>query len=80
MDNNGLAVIYVCLGEYINQQLDVNTNELIHHFTHEDLVVKISGCFLTWRVVSAGSGPLLQFETPITTGEVNLKQLDENIL
>lgn len=79
MDNYSWDVVYACSGDYINRQLSANANKLIQSFTYEDSAIKVSGTFGAWRIVPGGSGPLLQFETPITTGEVYFKQFNETI-
>ncbi|WP_082710302.1 TULIP family P47-like protein [Burkholderia sp. TSV86] len=79
MDNYGWDVVYACSGEYINRQLANNADKLIQSFIYEDSAVKISGQFGAWRIVPGGSGPLLQFETPITSGEVYFKKFNETI-
>lgn len=79
MDNYGWDVVYACSGDYINQQLAVNSDKLIQSFVYEDSAVKVSGQFGTWKIVPGGAGPLLQFETPITTGEAYFKQFNETI-
>ncbi|SRR6266481_474928 len=79
MQNYGWDVVYACSGEYINRQLANNAGQLIQSFTYEDSAIKLSGQFGTWQIVPGGSGPLLQFETPITSGQVYFKQFDETV-
>lgn len=79
MENYSWDVVYACSGEYINRQLANNADKLIQSFTYEDSAIKVSGQFGAWQVVPGGSGPLLQFETPITSGEVYFKQFNETI-
>lgn len=79
MENYGWDVVYACSGEYINRQLAKNADKLIQSFTYEDTAIKLSGQFGTWQIVPGGSGPLLQFTTPITTGQVYFKQLNETV-
>lgn len=79
MENYGWDVVYACSGEYINRQLADNANKLIQSFSYEDSAIKVSGQFGAWRIVPGGSGPLLQFETPITSGQVYFKQSNETV-
>lgn len=79
MENYSWDVVYACSGEYINRQLANNADKLIQSFTYEDSAIKVSGQFGAWQIVPGGSGPLLQFETPITSGEVYFKQFNETI-
>lgn len=79
MNNYSWDVVYACSGDYINQQLANNAGKLIQSFEYEDSAIKITGNFGTWKIVPGGSGSLLQFETPITTGEVIFKQFNETI-
>jgi hypothetical protein len=79
MDNYSWDVVYACSGDYINRQLASNTDKLIQSFIYEDSAVKMSGQFGAWKIVPGGSGPLLQFETPITTGQVYFKQFNETV-
>lgn len=79
MDAYGWDVVYACSGEYINRQLANNAAKLIRSFTYEDAAIKLTGQFGAWKIVPGGSGPLLQFETPITTGQVLFKQFNETV-
>jgi hypothetical protein len=79
MQTYGWDVIYACSGAYINQQLANNADKLIQSFIYEDSAIRLSGKFGTWRIVPGGSGPLLQFETPIASGEVHFKQFNETV-
>src|SRR6187399_2121192 len=79
MQNYGWDVVYACSGEYINRQLADNANKLIQSFSYEDAAIRLSGQFGAWCIVPGGSGPLLQFETPITSGEVCFKQSNETV-
>ena len=79
MDTFGWDVVYACSGDYINRQLARNAGKLIQSFTYEDAAIQLSGRFGAWKIVPGGSGPLLQFETPITTGQVHFKQFNETV-
>jgi hypothetical protein len=79
MDNYSWDIVYACSGNYINKQLNNNANKLIQSFEYEDAAVKIIGHFGAWKIVPGGGGSLLQFETPLTTGEVTFKQFNETI-
>ncbi|MBI6217916.1 TULIP family P47-like protein [Proteus sp. DFP240708] len=79
MNNYRWDVIYACSGNYINKQLSNNKNQLIQSFEYEDSEIKITGIFDSWKIVSGGSGNLLQFETPIKTGVLFIKQFNETI-
>lgn len=79
MNNYGWDIVYACSGDYINRQLAANAGKLIQSFTYEDAAIKLSGLFGPWKIVPGGSGPLLQFETPITTGQVYFKQFEETV-
>lgn len=76
MQNYSWDVVYACSGNYINRQLAQNAGSLIQSFNYEDAAVKISGQFGAWQIVPGGSGPLLQFVTPITKGTVQFKTID----
>ena len=76
MQNYGWDVVCACSGSYINRQLQQSTDQLITSFTYEDSAVKVTGQFGPWQIVPGGSGPLLQFETPITQGAVLFKKID----
>jgi hypothetical protein len=75
MQNYGWDVVYACSGNYINRQLAQNADKLIRSFVYEDSAVKVTGQFGAWQIVPGGSGPLIQFLTPITQGEVLFKTL-----
>jgi hypothetical protein len=79
MNNYGWDVVYACSGEYLNRQLAENAGSLIQSFSYEDAAIKLSGNFGTWKIVPGGSGALLQFLTPLTTGQVYFKELDETV-
>jgi len=79
MNNYNWDVVYACSGAYINEQLANNSDQLIQSFEYEDTVIKVSGQFGPWKIVPGGSGSLLQFETPITSGEVLFKQQNETV-
>lgn len=76
MQNYGWDVVYACSGQYINKQLIENTDKLITDFTYEDQDVKLTGEFGPWQIVTGGSGPLLQFVTPIKKGSAQFKTID----
>jgi hypothetical protein len=75
MQNYGWDVVYACSGNYINRQLEQNADKLIKSFVYEDSAIKVTGQFGAWQIVPGGSGPLLQFVTPITQGAVLFKTL-----
>lgn len=75
MQNYGWDLVYACSGNYLNSQLEQNADKLIKSFTYEDSAVKVTGQFGAWQIVPGGSGPLLQFVTPITQGAVLFKTL-----
>jgi Clostridium P-47 protein len=79
MQNYDWDVVYACSGQYINRQLAQNASQLIQAFSYEDAAIKLSGQFGPWRIVPGGSGPLVQLETPITSGEVYFKQFQESV-
>jgi hypothetical protein len=75
MQNYGWDLVYACSGDYINRQLKQNADKLIKSFVYEDTAIKVTGQFGAWQIVPGGSGPLLQFLTPITRGAVLFKTL-----
>jgi len=79
MDSNGWDVVYACSGNYINKQLASSQDEYIQSFAYEDSAIKMSGSFGIWQIVPGGSGPILQFNTPITQGSVTIKSTNETI-
>lgn len=76
MDNYGWDVVYASSGEYINQRLAAEASKLITSFAYEDAAVKLAGKFGPWKIVPGGSGPLLQFVTPIIEGTAQFKTFD----
>ena len=75
MQNYGWDVVHACSGNYINRQLAQNADKLIKSFVYEDSAVKVTGQFGAWQIVPGGSGPLIQFLTPLTQGAVLFKTL-----
>lgn len=79
MNSYGWDLVYACSGAFINRQLALNADKLIRSFTYEDAAIQLSGAFGPWKIVPGGSGALLQFETPITTGSVYFKGFNETV-
>ncbi len=73
MQNYNWDVVYACSGAYINQQLTAQAGQLVQSFSYEDSAITVQGEFGPWQIVPGGGGPLLQFETPLTTGSVVIK-------
>lgn len=76
MDNYGWDVVYAGSGNYINKRLAQEADKLITGFSYEDSVIKLTGNFGPWQIVPGGSGPLLQFVTPIIQGTAQFKTID----
>ena len=72
-------VVYACSGAYINSELAESKDEYIKSFSYEDSAIKVEGEFAAWKLVPGGSEGILQFETPITSGTVVVKEHDVNL-
>ncbi len=79
MDNYNWDVVYACSGTYINAQLAANRDDYIQSFDYKDSSIKISGTFGAWEIVPGGSEGLLQFNCPIDTGLVVLKENNKTV-
>jgi hypothetical protein len=77
MQNYAWDVVYACSGNYINRQLTENADKLIQSFLYEDSAIRVTGTFGAWQIVPGGSGPLLQFITPITHGSALIKSTNQ---
>lgn len=72
-------VVYACSGSYINQQLALNRGRYIQSFEYEDSVMEVKGAFDAWKLVPGGSEGLLQFECPIESGHILIKDNELSI-
>lgn len=77
MDTYGWDLVYACRMDRVNDSLKAGMQELIVSFDYNDGDIEITGTFDAWRLVFGGADKLLRFETPIKTGTVTVKSLNQ---
>jgi hypothetical protein len=79
MDIKGWDAVFVRSLVGVNEQLAASMHQLVSTFDLTKDRIRISGTFGAWQIVETGSGKLLRFETPITSGTLEVTLPDGQV-